>query len=144
MQYVILCVILVILFGLGKTLVVAGERTNAGMRLHRRCERRYEGLVREGLGKREALMRISAEEYPQLSRQVHERIVDKCHDVRRLVNFFSVVLDGPRPMTWAHVDRLTDREAKALLEATTVAESGRVSTDFRAAAVLKDSTDSRS
>jgi hypothetical protein len=130
MQYVLLAIVLVVSFAVLRTFVVAGARASAGVRLSRRCQGKYEELIRKGLEPREALVRVCREEYPHLSVKVHEQIVDKCQDLWRLASFLSVVLANARPRTWRGTGPLVDDEAEALLEATSIAESGRVSTDY--------------
>lgn len=136
MQYVLCAIVLCLLFGVFKILMVAVTRTNAGMRLWRDCQRRHQELIHQGLDSREALVTVSRERYPHLSHKVHEQIADKCHDVRRLANLLSVVLDNPRPASWGRTGPLVDQEAEALLEATLITADGRVSTDYRAATTI--------
>lgn len=135
-QYVLLAVVACVLFAVFKTVMVAGTRANAGMRLWRHCQKRHQELIHQGLDSREALITVSRERYPYLSHKVHERIVDKCQDIWRLANFFNVVLDNPRPKTWGRTGRLVDEEAKALIQSTVITREGRISTDFTAAAAI--------
>jgi len=133
MEYVLLAIVLLVLFVVFKTVMVAGTRASAGMKLLHRCQGRHAELIHQGLDSREALITISWEEYPHLSGKVHEQIVEKCQDVRRLSIFFSVVLANGRPKSWGRAGPLVDEEAEALLQATVITPEGRVSTDYEAA-----------
>ena len=132
MQYVLL-IGLVLLLVAGYAIVVAVTRANAGMHLWHQCRKRYEELSRQGIGSRESRILICKEQYPHLSDEVHNRIVDKCHDVWQLANFFSVVLENPRPKSWARSGPLDNQEAEALIESTVVDERSHITTDYKAA-----------
>ena len=132
MQYVLFIGLVLFLIA-GYAIVVAAKRTKTGMHLWHHCRKRYEELSRQGVSSRESLILICKEQYPHLSDEVHSRIVDKCQNVWQLANFFSVVLENPRPKSWGRSGPLADQEAEALIESTVVDERGRITTDYKAA-----------
>lgn len=108
------------------------KRTFQGTRYWNDCEIRYRVLLDQGYDERAALLEISKQRHPELSDEVHERIVDKFPELHRLVNFIYNVLDFRPSISFTYGGKLTDCRALALLEHTTVSDDGLVNTDFAA------------
>ena len=132
MQYTLYIGIIFLLIA-GYAIVVAAKRTKKGMHLYHDCKNRYEELFNQGVGNRESLIKICKERYPNLSDEVHTKMVNKCQNVWQLSNLFSVVLDNPRPKSWGSSGQLSDQEAIALIDSTIIDERGRVNTDYKMA-----------
>lgn len=108
------------------------KRTFQGTRYWRDCEFKYRILINKGYDKRDALLEISKERHPELSDEVHERIVDKFPDLDTLVNFIYHGLDFRPSTSFTYGGKLTDCRALALLEHTTVSNRNHVKTDYAA------------
>lgn len=103
------------------------------------CERKFDELLAQGYSRRNALIKISKERHPELNNAVHEKLVDKCPDVTRLVNFIYNALEMGQIWEKTHKKKLTNEEAQALIKFTTVSEGGKVNTDYTA---VKEELDS--
>ena len=106
------------------------KRTFQGTRYWTDCEFKYRDLINKGYEKRDALLEISKERHPELSDEVHERIVDKFPDLGRLVNFIYHGLDFRPSTSFTYGGKLTNCRALALLEHTTVSNRNHVKTDY--------------
>lgn len=108
------------------------RRTFQGTRFWSCCEIHYQNLLRQGYTPKEALLEISKQKHPELSKQVHERIVDKFSEINQLANFIYNALDFKPSTSPTYGRKLTDDHALAILESTTVTGNGLVNTDFSA------------
>jgi len=106
------------------------KRSFQGARYWKDCEVDYRVLLDQGYDERDALLEISKQRHPELSDEVHQRIVDKFPELNRLVNFIYNVLDFRPSISFIYGGKLTNFRALALLEHTTVSEDGLVNTDF--------------
>ena len=132
MQYLVIVIVFVAILVI-LPVFVAAKRTQRGMQIWKNCESRYGELIQQGIENRDALILISKEHYPQLSDETHNKLMNKCHDVRQLANFLSVVFANPRPKSWSSTGPLSNAEATALINSTTVSEIGQISTNYHKA-----------
>ena len=128
MIYVLLAIFIFIALYIGRMV----RRSLKGKDFWIECEREYYELVNQGYSKRDALINISKSKHPELDDSVHEKISDKFSDINQLVLFVYNALDF-RP-TWRskYGRKLSNDEAVAFVEFTTISESGTVDTDFTA------------
>ena len=126
MKYIVFTILAVIAFCFAKVII----STFKGKRYWDYCERKFDEMLAKGCSGREALIEISKERHPELDDEVHGKIVDKFSDVTSIVNFVYNALEMGQ--IWDNTDKkkLTNEEALALIEFTTVSESGRVNTDY--------------
>jgi len=128
MKYLLLVTVGFVIF----CIIKAAKRASEGTRYLRNCRERCNELCSQGCCKREALISISKERHPELDDKVHQKIVDKCPDVHRLASFIYSVLDFCAPWQQGYGGKLSNDKAEALIEHTTITESGRVNTDMGA------------
>ena len=126
MKYIFLAIVGFMVF----CIIRAAQRASDGTRYMRHCRTRFNELRNQGRSDKEALIIISKERHPELDDSVHEKIVDKCPDVHRLASFIYSTLDFCVPWQRGYGGKLTNKQAEALIEFTTVSESGRVNTDY--------------
>ncbi len=108
------------------------RRSTKGAKYWTETERKFAVLCAKGYDKKTALLEISKQRHPELSESTHQKITDKFSDVNRLANFIYNVLDFQPSQSPFYGRILTDEQAIALLESTTVSSNGRVNTDFAA------------
>ena len=132
MGYIIGCIFLVILCFIAFPIIKVTLTTTKGKRYWDYCEKRFRELVAQGHSRKDALIRISKERHPELDDQVHDKIVEKCPDVTRLANFIYNVLDFRPAWQSGYGRKLSNDEAEALLECTTISAGGGVNTNFGA------------
>lgn len=109
------------------------RRSVQGAKYWKESEHKLATLLEKGYDKREALLEISKQRHPELSESTHQKITDKFSDVNRLAPFIHDVLDFRPSYRPVYGRTLTDEQALALLEHTTVSDNGRVNTNFTAA-----------
>lgn len=126
MKYIGFAIVAFVLYNLFNIL----RRSIKGTKYWTESERKFAVLCAKGYDKKTALLEISKQRHPELSESTHQKITDKFSDVNRLANFIYNVLDFKPSYSLIYGRTLTDEQALALLESTTVSINGRVNTDF--------------
>ena len=129
MKYIIFTFIAFILYNFFNIL----RRSVGGTKYWKEAEHTFMALCEKGYDKSTALLEISKQRHPELSESTHKKIVEKFSDVNRLANFIYNALDFKPSHNLTYGKKLTDEQALALLESTTVSSNGLVNTDFAAA-----------
>ena len=128
MKYTLLAIVGFVIF----CIIKAAKRASGGTRHLRYCRERFNELCGQGCSEREALITISKERHPELDDQIHQKIVNKWPDVHRLAIFIHSALDFRLPWQQGYGGKLSNEKAEALIEHTTITESGRVNTNWGA------------
>ena len=129
MKYISFAIVAFVLYNLFNIL----RRSVQGTKYWKDTERIFMALGAKGYDKNTALLEISKQRHPELSENTHQKIVEKFSDVNRLANFIYNALDFQPSHRPVYGKKLTDEQALALLEATTVSANGLVNTNFAAA-----------
>lgn len=128
MKYIVFAVIAFVLYNLFNVL----RRSVQGAKYWKESERMFTSLRAKGYDKKTALLEISKQQHPELSESTHQKIADKFSDVNGLEAFVYNALDFQPSHSPVYGRTLTDEQALALLESTTVSANGLVNTDFAA------------
>lgn len=128
MKYIVFVIIAFVLYNLFNIL----RRSTQGVKHWKESERMFTDLQAKGYDKKTALLEISRQRHPELSESTHQKIADKFSDVSRLEAFIYNALDFRPSHSPVYGGTLTDEQALALLESTTVSTNGLVNTDFAA------------
>lgn len=128
MLYIIIAIVIFIVF----LFVRMARRSLKGAKYWKECEQKYHELLRQGYSNKDALINISKSKHPELADVVHEKIVDKFSDINELVLFIYNALDFRPAWRSKYGRKLSNEEAEALVEFTTISEKGIINTDFTA------------
>jgi len=129
MGYIILFILLISAFVFYNSFHIL-KRSVLGVKSWNKCEIEFKSLLERGYDRKSALVEISKLSHPELSDNVHQKIVEKLPNVDMLANFIYSVLDFRPPFDSTFGGNLTDEHALGLLKHTVVSNNGRLNTDF--------------